>query len=173
MSWKIAGGVPRTPLHNRLTIGGQGAGNIVVQSAARDMGHRVNIELAAVQNGQKRRGVAPVRGQKRLANRCVEFRNEAVNGQPGVIKQDMASKAIAVGMQSVRGEADKDISGRDPLTVQNLAALHNPDNRADQIVIAVLIHPWHFRRLAADESAVDGPAAFRQSLYHVRRHLRV
>ena len=77
-----------------------------------------------------------------------------------MLEENFPRQRIAIGVQTVRGQAENDVARLDPRAVDHSRAIDHPDNAAGEIVFAPAIHPRHLRGFAADQSAAARPTGF-------------
>src|SRR6266849_5003341 len=76
-------------------------------------------------------------------------------------------------MKSVGRQSDKNVSGSNIFTGNDLALIRHADNEAGKIVLASGIEAGHLRGFAADECAAVMPAGFSDAFHNLLRNLRL
>ncbi len=130
---------------------GENARNVIRETAACDVGHARNLDLALKKLGDGLEE-ALMDGEKRLAESLIRTRELILPGILAEIENDAAGEREAVGLKAAGREADDDVSGADGLARDELALLHATDDGADEIVFAGGIKAGHLSRLAAEKS---------------------
>ena len=77
-----------------------------------------------------------------------------------LLGDDPAHQREAIGVEAGGGEAEDDVAGRHPCTVDHALALHRAYGKSGEVVVSWRVHPRHLGRLAADQRA-SGLAATR------------
>src|SRR5208282_6663541 len=70
-----------------------------------------------------------------------------------LVEEDFAGEGEAVGMEAGGGEADDGVAGADRFAVDDLGAVDDADDGADEVVIGTVVDAGHLGGLAADEGA--------------------
>ena len=128
----------------------QHARNVVHESAARYVGHAVDLDLALHELGD-RLEEALVHRQKRLAERLVRAGQLVLPRIPAEVEDDLASQREAVRLQSARRQTDDDVSGADGLSGDEILLRDMSDNRSDKVILAHRIQTGHLGGFAAEK----------------------
>src|ERR1700722_18943598 len=135
----------------------QHARDVVGKAAAGDMGEPLD-RIGLADRAQAGANVKFCRRQQRAAERHDRReRRLGIKGQAG-LGDDLAHQRKAVGMHARRGEANHRVAGLDIAARQQRAAFGGADRKAAEVVIAVLVEPWHFGGLAPDQRTAGFPA---------------
>ena len=118
---------------------------------------RQRVDRVVLDRGDGALDVERGRGQQRLAQGTVTPGAIGVPGQARGLDQ-LANKAVAVGMHPVRGHAQQHVAFLD-LIRQVGATFHRAHGKARQVKVALGVHAGHFRRLTADQRTARSHAA--------------
>ena len=153
---------PGVPVEARNEAVCDGAGRVLDQAAAGDVGEALDAALLQVR--QDALHIDAGGRHQRLGERLASLeRGGRVPRQAGAL-HDPADQRIAVGMRPRRAEADQDVARflvGEP--GQHLVAFDGADAEPRQIVIPIGVHARHLRRFAADQGAARLTATFRDS----------
>jgi hypothetical protein len=141
------------------------------KAAPGDMRHRP--DPAGADERQKRFHVNPGRRQQSVDQKHVLVEQGRPVELPALVRRQPAHQREAVRMDARRGQPENDVTGRDPVPGQRLAALDRADAEAGEVVIALRIHARHLGRLAADQRAARLAAAHGDRGDHPLGDLRI
>ena len=142
---------------------GQDAVDVVVETAARDMDHALDLEVA--QQVERGPDVNAGGGEQGLGHGLAGMGHGIVRLKARGC-QDLADQRIAVGMGAGRFDADNHVMGADARPVDDGGVVHQAHGKAGQIVHAVRIEAGHFGRLAAEQGAAGLLAAIGDAGHH-------
>ena len=153
--------LPAPLLHRDALAGLQDTGDVLVEAAARDMGHAMDV--AVPDDVQHFFHIDVRRGQQHLAEHpAVQFRPPLLQGKTR-ISHNLAHEAEAVGVHTARRNAHQHVAHFYFRTINEFAFLHDAGRKARDVVLAVRIHARHLGGLAADQRTARLPAAFRHT----------
>ncbi len=81
------------------------------------------------------------------------------------LEKDPSRERVAIGVQARRGQAEEHVAGAHARPVEDLPAIDDPDDEADQLVVPDLIEAGHLRGLAAEQSTAILAAPIRDTGY--------
>ena len=128
---------------------GQGARDIFVEAAARDVHHAMNVELFDERQTHAR--IEPRRCQKLLAKRLLKLREGFSSREALVLEANLAHEREAVRVNARGRQREQHVALLDALARDDLRLLDDADGKARDVVLAISIEARHLRRLAADE----------------------
>ena len=135
----------------------QDAGNVLVESAARDVADAVYVAVA--NHLQHLPDIDFGRSQQHLAQQFVRQFGIYLVQVEAVVGDDLAHKAETVGVHAARRDADQHVARLDLRAVDQLRLLDHADRKARDVVLALRIHARHLGRLAAHQRAAGLTAA--------------
>ena len=148
-------------------------GDILVESATRDMRHAVHI--AVLYHLQHLLHIDSRRRQQHLAQRLlrIQFRINSMQILARVC-HNLTHEAEAVGVYARRSNTHQHIAHCHLRAVNQFRLFHHARRVARNVVLAVAVHPGHLRGLAAHERAARLPTTFCHTGYYrlyLRRHI--
>ena len=126
----------------------QDARDVVLEAAARDVGHAVDLDLVVHQAGDRLEEAGMDR-EERVADRLARTRELVVGRHLADVEEHPARERVAVRLEARGGEADHEVPGADGLARDELLAGDRADDRAGEIVLAGGVQTGKLRRLAA------------------------
>src|SRR5205823_5203410 len=141
---------PRSELDLRVEIFRQNARNVVGESAAGDMRHRVN--RAAVDERYQRLEIRDVRLQQSLAD-LPDAGNDRLRVVSELIEKNPPRERVAIGVQSGGRNSDQDVAFANGFAFNEEGLVDDPHDEAGDVVVVIAIEAGHFGSLAADERA--------------------
>ena len=103
--------------------------------------------------------VADVRMKQSFSDSFAEFVKIGMNGEFSVTEKNLARQTETVGVRSVGGNTDGNMSRSDFGSVDNFGAFNDTGDHTDQIKV-IAVHAGHFSSFAAEDSAVGFTAGF-------------
>ena len=133
------------------------AGNIFVETAARDVADAVHVAVA--NHLQHLLHIDFRRREQHLAELFVRQFGIGLAQVQAVVRDDLAHEAEAVGVHAARRNAHQHVARPDLRTVDQLRLLHNAHRESGDVVFALGVHARHLGGLAAHQRTAGLTAA--------------
>ena len=145
---------------------GNAPGNILVKSAARNVGHALYRHFLK----QREHGLdIDFGGRQQGLTKALSA--ELRNGRPEIralYVEHLSHQGKAVGMHARRGQRNHDVPLPDALVVQNLILIDDSHGEPGEVVFVFGVKTGHFRRFSTDQRGAGLNAAFRDALDDIR-----
>ncbi len=148
-------------------IGRQDASDILREASAGDVGEPACTNADELLDlGQ----VRAMRGEQRFADRHVQLRIEVA---PRCRRQRASGEAVAVGVQTGRGESEQNVTRGRRAVRADRGAVHHTDDEPGQIELTRRVDIRHLGRLPAQQRATGRGARVRDTRDDGGDHLRI
>src|SRR5262245_20092123 len=143
-----------TPFFDRhVDVGGQDARDVFDQSASGDV--RQALDHAFMFDQPFQRGlIAFMRLQQLFGDGAAEFGHVLVEVISGGVEDQLARKAVTVGVQPLRRQPDHDVALRDARAVNDPVTVDHADDEPRKVIFADGVKSGHLGGLAPEQRAI-------------------
>src|SRR5437588_7025053 len=155
---------PRAAIYLRRHPFRQNAREVVEKTTPCNMSKP--FDRSRIEQSFERAQIAAMRLQQLLAGRAAELCDFCVRFVTCDFEEQLSRKAVSICVQAYRRQSYQVISGRNARAVNDQAAIDDSDDKACDVVFAIVVKAGHLRSLASDQNATSLVAPAGETFNH-------